>query len=160
MAHQIGIVLSSEMGGWARVVTDRKGACGGCQSSASACRSCLTSAKLESRVTNPIGARTGDVVKISLPSANLFKGAALLYLLPVATLFLGAIAGMWLGTELGWSEFTGPVLGTLAGIIIGFGAVVRMGRSRKMRHEMTPAITAIVDASDTLVRQPHKSCCG
>lgn len=155
MAEQIGIVLLNEMNGWARVVTDRKGACGDCQSGPSACRSCLSSAKLESRVTNPIDAKNGDVVKISLPSANLFKGAAILYLLPVATLILGAITGMWLGTQLGWNESTGAVLGSLAGIGTGFGLVAGMGRSRKLSRQMTPAITSIVTAADSAVSQPN-----
>ena len=49
---------------YAQVVTDRKGACAGCQSSPGGCRSCLTGAKMESRVANPVGAEPGDLVKV------------------------------------------------------------------------------------------------
>ena len=62
----------SKMINYAQVVTDRKGACGGCQSSPGGCRSCLTGAKMESRVANPVSAEPGDLVKVHLSSTNLF----------------------------------------------------------------------------------------
>ena len=101
MAERIGIVLKSEMNGWARVVTDRQGSCGGCHSGVAGCRTCLAGSKIESRVTNPINARSGDVVKISLPSASIFKGAVLFYILPIAGLILGALGGLSFGGLLG-----------------------------------------------------------
>ena len=62
MAEHIGIVIKKESDRYAQVVTDRKGACGGCQSTPHGCRSCLASAKMESRVANPLGAQAGDLV--------------------------------------------------------------------------------------------------
>ena len=79
MAEHIGIVIKTESSNYAQVVTDRKGACGGCQASPGGCRSCLTGAKMESRMTNPIGAEPADLVKVHLSSTNLFTGAAILY---------------------------------------------------------------------------------
>jgi sigma-E factor negative regulatory protein RseC len=159
MAEQIGIVIENEANGMARVVTDRKGACGGCHSGASKCRSCLTSAKLESHVVNPINAGVGDVVKITISQANLFKGAALMYLLPIATLILGAVGGVWLGGTSGWGD-SGSVLGGLAGLAFGFWAVTRLGRSRRLNRQMTPVISEIVTASDAPMQKLHPSCCG
>ncbi|CAB5139549.1 hypothetical protein D3OALGA1CA_3781 [Olavius algarvensis associated proteobacterium Delta 3] len=83
MADHIGIVIKTDSNNYAHVVTDRKGACGGCQSTPGGCRSCLASAKMESRVANPIGAEAGDLVNVRLASANLFTGAAIMYLMPV-----------------------------------------------------------------------------
>jgi len=160
MADQIGIVLHNNEDGWARVATDRKGACGGCQSSGGACRSCLTSAKLESRVINPINAETGDIVKINLPSTAVFKGAAIMYLLPIAALILGAFVGMQLGSLLGWSDTMGAVAGAAGGLGIGFGAVVRLGRSPGISRQMTPTITAVMTASKNPTKQSGASCCG
>jgi len=159
MAEQIGIVIENEANGMARVVTDRKGACGGCHSGASKCRSCLTSAKLESHVVNPINAGVGDVVKITISQANLFKGAAIMYLLPIATLILGAVGGVWLGGTSGWGD-SGSVLGGLAGLVFGFWAVTRLGRSRRLSRQMTPTISEIVTASGTPMQKLHPSCCG
>jgi sigma-E factor negative regulatory protein RseC len=160
MADQIGIVLNSNGDGWARVATDRKGACGGCQSAGSACRSCLTSAKQESRVINPLNAEAGDIVKITLPSAVLFKGAAIMYLLPIAALILGAFVTMWLGSLLGWSDTVGAVAGAAGGLGVGLWAVVRLGRSPGMSRQMTPTITAIVPAPNSPAKQSPASCCG
>lgn len=160
MAEQIGIIQGIEANGMARVLTDRKGACSGCHSGASKCRSCLTtSGKLESEVINSIDAGVGDVVKISLSQANLFKGAAIMYLLPIATLILGAVGGLWLGGTAGWGD-SGSVLGGLAGLVFGFWAVTRLGRSRRLSRQMTPTIIEIVTASDNPVKKLHPSCCG
>jgi len=83
MAEQIGIVIKNESDRYVQVVTDRRGACGGCQSTPHGCRSCLASAKMESRVDNPLGAELGDLVKVHLSSSGHFTGAAILYLLPI-----------------------------------------------------------------------------
>ena len=159
MAEQIGIVVEKEANGLARVLTDRKGACGGCHSGPSKCRGCLsTSAKLESHVVNPINAGIGDVVKITISQRELFRGAALMYLLPIATLTAGAVGGFL------WMSDAGSVLGGIAGLGIGFWAVMRLGRSRRLSSRMTPKITEIVTHSDTPIPKPanqlRPSCCG
>jgi sigma-E factor negative regulatory protein RseC len=160
MAEQIGIIVENEANGLARVLTDRKGACGGCHSGPSKCRGCLsTSGKLESHVINAIDAGVGDVVKITIAPGNLFKGAAIMYLLPIATLILGAVGGLWFGGASGWGD-SGSVLGGLAGLVFGFWSVTRLGRSRRLRRQMTPTITAIVTASDNPLKKMQPSCCG
>ena len=159
MAEQIGIVVDKEAKGLARVLTDRKGACGGCHSGPSKCRGCLsTSAKLESHVANPVNAGIGDVVKITISRRDLFQGAALMYLLPIVTLVAGAVGGFW------WMSDAGSVMGGLAGLGLGFWAVMRLGRSRRLSSRMTPKITEIVTHSDTPPPKPanqlRPSCCG
>ena len=159
MAEQIGIVVANETNGLARVQTDRRGACGGCHSGPSKCRGCLsTSGKLESHVANPISAGIGDVVKIYIDQGDLFRGAALMYLLPVTTLIAGAAAGFLLMGDLG------SVSGGLAGLVLGFWTVTRLGRSRRLSRRMTPKITEILTHSDTPACKPanqvRPSCCG
>lgn len=166
MAEQIGVVVDNEANGLARVLTDRKGACSGCHSGPSKCRSCLTtSGKLESSVINSVDAGVGDVVRITISSKKLFKGAALMYLLPIATLILGAVGGVWWGDTSGWGDGA-SVIGGLVGLGLGFWAVTRLGRSRGFSSRMTPVITAIVTPSDQS-NQPaahpanplRESCC-
>jgi len=167
MAERIGIVTSEGSQGWARVVTDRKGGCGGCHSSPSGCRSCLTSSKMESRATNDVGARNGDVVKLTLPSSAVFKGAALLYLLPIIALLAGAFAGLWVGGLWGWPDGSGAVVGSLIGLGLSVWAVIRLGRSPLLMRQMTPSITGIVQRAvipqtgNPGHRPAHpKTCCG
>ena len=124
MAEHIGIVIKTEPNNFAQVLTDRKGACGGCQSTPHGCRSCLASVKMESRVANPLGAEPGDLVKVFLSSSNLYTGAAILYLLPILGLLLGAFIGIWASTALGLSKSFGSIGGAAAGLGLGYVAVV------------------------------------
>lgn len=144
MAEHIGIVIKSESGNYAHVLADRKGACGGCQSTPSGCRSCLTSAKMETRVSNPVSAKAGDLVKIRLSSTNLLVGAAILYLLPILGLLIGAFVGVWTSTVFGLTEIIGSIGGATIGLFVGYVAVVSLDRRTSIRRRITPTITAIV----------------
>lgn len=154
MADKIGIVVNNDPDGWARVVTDRSGGCGGCHSNhgagASGCRTCLTSSKLESLASNRLGANTGDLVRLSIPSSSVLQGVALLYLLPIAGLLLGAIGGSYAAHALGWSETAGAVPGALIVLAAAVWAVVRIGRRPKVIRRMTPDITAILERAEKI----------
>jgi sigma-E factor negative regulatory protein RseC len=147
MAVQIGIVSEIDPGGWARVLTDRKGACGGCHSDhGGGCRSCLAGAKFESRVTNPLGAKPGDVVKVSLRSRDFFKGAAMLYLFPVAALMVGALTGSWVSRLVGLLPTVGGILGALVGVCIAALLLVRLDRSRIANSSLIPSVVEILSS--------------
>ena len=144
MAEHIGIVIKKESNRYAQVVTDRKGACGGCESTPHGCHSCLANGKMESRVANPVGAEPGDVVKIRLSSGNLYTGAAVLYLLPILGLVLGAFTGVWASTAYDLTEIFGSMAGAAAGLGIGLAAVIVLDRSPRFRSRIMPTITAVV----------------
>lgn len=159
MAEHIGIVIKKESSRYAQVVTDRKGACGGCQSTPHGCRSCLASAKMESRVANPVGAEPGDLVKVHLSSVNLFTGAAILYLLPIFGLMLGAFVGVWASTAYGLAELFGSIGGAAAGLGIGYAAVIVLDRSPRVRRRIMPTITAILTPKVGMPKIKKASCC-
>lgn len=147
MAEQIGIIREKNDEGWAVVETDRQNACGGCHSGRSdGCHSCLagSGSKLESRAANPIGAQVGDVVKINLPTTDLFKGAFILYLLPVMCLLAAALAGSSLAGAMGFNETTGAVVAGIIGVVAGVGLVLALDRTSYVRRHMMPTITAVV----------------
>lgn len=144
MADHIGIVLKNESARYALVATDRKGACGGCESTPHRCRTCLTSAKMESRVANPVGAQPGDLVKIHLSSGNLYLGAAILYLFPVIGLLLGAFTGAWMSAIYGMAGMIGTIGGAAAGLGLGFAAVIVLDRTAGLRRQIMPTITTIL----------------
>lgn len=152
MAEQIGVVVENQPNGMSRVLTNRQRAHGGCHPG-------LACDQLESRATNPVEAEVGDVVKIALPQKGLFKGAALMYLLPMAALITGSVAGLGLGSLGGWAGI-GSVLGGLGGLAVGFGAVKGLGRSRRLNRELTPVITEILNPTEGPPRPPQASCCG
>jgi sigma-E factor negative regulatory protein RseC len=147
MAEQIGIVTEIDPGGWAHVLTDRKGACGGCHSDhGGGCRSCLAGAKFESRVTNPLGAKPGDVVKVSLRSRDFFKGAAMLYLFPVAALLVGAFTGPWALGLVGVAPTAGAIFGAIAGIGFAAFCLVRLDRSRIANSSLIPSVVEVLSS--------------
>ena len=161
MAEQIGIIIGIEPDGRARVLTDRKGACGGCHSGHGGCQSCLSGAKFESRVDNPLGAQTGDIVKISLSSKDFFKGAAILYLMPVVALLIGAFTGTWIGGRMGWSQSAAGVFGALAGIGLAAMFLIRADRKQASGRGLRPCIVEVL-ASDSKPAPPRAgkaACC-
>jgi positive regulator of sigma E activity len=156
MTQCIGIVVGSHGKRWANVLTARKEACGGCHDHGGACSACpAASGKIESRVINPVGARTGDMVCIELASTHLFTGAALFYLLPVALMVLGAGTGTWAAGALGAATSAWAILGCLAGGIAGFVAVVAIGRSAYAANRLTPVIKSVVKRGPL---EPAPSC--
>lgn len=161
MAEQIGIVTGIEPGGWARVITDRKSACGGCHSIGGGCHGCLAGSKFESRVINTVGVQPGDLVKISLTTGNFFKGAALLYLFPVMALLFGAMAGNWAAVRIGWYETAGGILGAIIGIGIAVLLLIRLDRSQLTRRSLTPTVVEVL-STDKLSPEPpadNHACC-
>jgi len=160
MADRIGIVIKKESDQYAQVVTDRKGACGGCQSTPHGCRSCLSSAKMESHVANPVGAEPGDLVKIHLSTEDLYLGAAILYLIPIIGLLLGAFAGVWMSAVSGLAVTAGTIGGAAVGLVIGFAAVIILDRAAGIRRRIMPTITAVLTSNADISDNNGASCCG
>ena len=115
---------------------------------------------MESRAANPIGARAGDLVKVHLASADIFAGAAILYMVPILGLMIGAFTGAWAAHEFGWPAVSGGLIGTLMGLAAGFGVVIAMDRSAGIRRKMTPTITAVISHESETAEMRHASCCG
>lgn len=162
MAEQIGIIINNLEDGSAVVVSDRKGACSGCHSG-DGCRSCLSGAagnKIESRAANPIHARKGDLVRLRVKSSDIYKGAFILYLVPVIGLIAGAMLAAGGAARYGWPESVAAVLAGLVGLALGVAVVIAFDRSQSVRRRMTPTIIEVVhDASDFTSQAPRSSCC-
>jgi len=138
MPEKIAVVNQTLPNGMARVVTDRRSGCGGCSPS-KGCHSCLAAAdKAEFEVRNPAGARNGDVVVIHQSTGALYTGAVLLYLLPIATMLIGALVG-----STSANQSVVPIAGGIAGLVAGFLAVVLLSRHRRFRSWIVPRIVKI-----------------
>jgi sigma-E factor negative regulatory protein RseC len=115
---------------------------------------------MESRVANPIGAKPGDLVKVHLSSDKFFTGAAILYLLPVLGILIGAFTGAWVATSYGFTEISGSIAGALAGLGVGYAAVMAVDRSPRIRQQIIPTITAIVTPKSGRPNSKKAPCCG
>lgn len=112
--EDIGIVVTTQ-GDMAKVLVQKRGVCEACP----AIGTCKPSDEgMEFEALNPIRAKAGQTVKISLRPEAYLKGTMLLYGLPLLSLICGAI----LGKNLGELYFKGLNSDLLASIF-GFGAL-------------------------------------
>ena len=142
MADQKGMVIDSA-NGWAQLVTERRDACGGCSTTQS-CSACLSGAKVVSTVLNPVGAKSGDVVVVSLSSKTILKSAAIVYLLPIFGLMVGAVTGLGLQGYFDIGETALSVAFGLAGLVLGFLIVFLISRRISVNKRFAPVISRIL----------------
>jgi sigma-E factor negative regulatory protein RseC len=168
MAERIGLVLQTFDNGMAEVVTDRRGACGGCEDS-HGCRSCLNSAKLITMVRNSAGAGEGDVVSIYLKESALWTGAVFLYIVPILWLMAGAFVGASVGSGWATGETGGAILLGLLGLAIGFVLVRLISTSASFGPKIVPRIVRVVEHANPNGDREHdhafdatlkSACCG
>lgn len=117
--------------GTAQVLHVRESACSGDCHQCSGCGAARETMLLTAN--NPIGARPGELVKLSSKSGPVLAAAAVMYLMPVALFFLG----YFLGTVL-W-EKGAPVacLAFLAGIIGAVAYDRLVARKQKTVYTIT-----------------------
>ena len=162
MSHLIGIVVSNEKKGFARVITHRSGACSGCRKDTGGCSGCLASSKYISMVEDLIGTEPGDMVRVELNSFDVVKGAALLYLFPVLSLMTCVFVGSSLSSFTRLAEGSGVFGGAILGLLIAVWAIKRVDGSRWARRKLNPKITAILKSSPGggfSVEHSAVSCC-
>lgn len=91
----------------------------------------------EFKVDNRINAAVGDEVIVSVPDGSVLRGIGLVYLLPLALMFAGA---MLLGA---WAESDAyRALGALLGLVVGF-AFVKWLSTRRAGRQNQPYIARL-----------------
>lgn len=133
--EQLVRIRKTHPDGTATVVHIRESACSGDCHKCSGCGAAKEAVVFTA--ANPIGAKTGDLVRVESASGPVLKGAAVLYALPLVLFFLG----YWLGTVAGWP---GPLAG---GLGFGLGVALAVVYDRKVvRHADTGyTITAVAE---------------
>ena len=108
----------------AEVLVQRGSACvGNCASCGGAC---AVKDRLYVKADNLVHAAEGDRVTISSRSSSILSAAALVYLLPLVTLFLAYAAAYAAGAP------DGAAIGaSLAGLVLGILAMVLISRKRR-----------------------------
>lgn len=143
MAQEKGLVASIGEDGWAEVVTERKDACGDCGASR-CCVSFGPGSEIAIKALNRAGAKVGDLVSISLGSGTVIKGAAILYVIPLAGLISGALMGAGLNQRLPISETGAVTVFGFAGLFLGLMITAVISRWMSAHNRLTPVITRII----------------
>lgn len=131
--------------GTATVIHLRESACSGDCHKCSGCGAAKEAVVFTA--DNPIGAKTGELVKVESSTAPVLKAAVVLYVLPLVLFFLG----YWLGTLPGAFGALGGVLGFVLGVVI----VVAYDRLVVNKANIRYTITAFADT--TTVRKEEEN---
>lgn len=141
MATEQGVVVRIDAAG-AWVKTVRSEACDSC-SSKGACHTMGGGKEMEVAVLNPIGARVGDRVVITLGTSSFLKATFLVYMFPVLLLLIGAAVGEWISRSAGFGS-------PLPSALLGFGSLAAgllimriLARRLAAKAEYRPRITRV-----------------
>ncbi len=143
MAQTTAIVIRTQTGGKADVVASKQGDCGSC-SAAHSCHTSTAAKKMTTTVINPVGAEPGDAVAIAVSTGQLLKGMALIYLLPVMGLLMGAIFGANIKASMSMTETGSALLFGGIGLVLGFGGVIILSKLLAANDAYTPVISRII----------------
>lgn len=114
------VVAAADSEVWVEV-PGRAPACGRCKS-ADACHSSLlglSAGPRRYRLDNPIGARVGDRVQLTVADGTLWRASLASYVRPVLLAIAGALIGQFIAGD------ASAVLGALAGLGCGFALLRR-----------------------------------
>lgn len=144
MLEEYGVVVeASDQYAW--IQTQRRSACQHCQSNQScgtASLSQLFGQKVnEVKVVNSLNVNIGDQVVIGIEEQALLHGSLLLYLLPLLTMFMGAISYEGLATQLNWPVQEGfTILAGLIGLGLGLFLIRRWTARWKENAHYQPVL--------------------
>ena len=142
--EQLVRVKEAHTDGTATVLIIRESACSGDCHKCSGCAAAKETILLNA--DNPIGAKTGDLVKVESETAPVLKAAAVLYMLPLVLFFAGYALAAVLG-------FSGGIGGGLA-FALSIGLIVLYDRKMQKKDKTIYTITGF--AGDSLLRSQNK----
>ena len=140
MSAERGIVERVEPG-WAWVKTKRSSACDNCESR----HHCLTQGvdQMVVKAQNTIHAKEGDEVELYLSTGTKLKGTAIVYLLPVLGLFVGAFSAAPLSQTLGLNPSLGMALFTITGLVSAVFLMRYLADRMAARQSLNPLVKRV-----------------
>ncbi|MGD2099140.1 MAG: SoxR reducing system RseC family protein [Desulfobacterales bacterium] len=141
MTAEHGIVEKVEPG-WAWVKTKRSSACADCGSR----HHCLTQGgdQMLVKAQNTAGAKQGDEVELYLSTGTKLKGTAIVYLVPVLGIFVGAFSANPLSAMLGLNPSLGMAVFTLAGLVSAVFLMRYLANRMGSKQALNPIIKRVV----------------
>jgi sigma-E factor negative regulatory protein RseC len=146
VSEELATVVAVD-GAHAWVECERRSACHGCQQQRDCGTGTIANAFTPSsprlRVALTASVQVGDQIRVGIAPATLVRSAALVYVLPLCCLLLGALLGqLWLLPLLGGGEAV-TIVSCLVGALIGF-LLVRYGASRLLPAHYGPRMLGVV----------------
>ncbi len=141
MSAERGIVEKVEPG-WAWVKTKRSSACASCGSR----HHCLTqgSDQMVVKAQNTADAKKGDEVELYLSTKTKLTGTAIVYLIPVFGIFVGAFSANPLSEALGLNPSLGMALFTITGLVSAVFLMRYLANRMDSKQTLTPLVKRVV----------------
>ena len=147
MSAERGIVERVEPG-WAWVKTKRSSACSSCGSR----HHCLTqgSDQMVVKAQNTARAKKGDEVELYLSSKTKLKGTAIVYLIPVLGIFVGAFSANPLSAAMGLNPSLGMAVFTLAGLVSSIFLMRYLAHRMESDQSLIPVVKRVVFSGQSM----------
>jgi sigma-E factor negative regulatory protein RseC len=132
-------------GDYAWVETEPATSCGSCSARAGCGTSVLATLfgrrDAPVRALNRAGARAGEQVVIGISESSLVRGSLAVYMVPLAGLLAGALAGRYIGMELlpGHAELA-SIAGAVAGLLAGLAWLRYFSRASGRDERYQPVV--------------------
>ena len=151
LANERGIVVDLA-GPKARIRVQKTSSCASCESK----NSChiMNDRNMIVEVANTLKAKAGDTVELSIPVRSLLRVSLIVYIIPIAALFAGALVGRTWGISFGGNADIFAIIGGLLAMGVSFFILKWFDRRQNRRPEYQPQLTRIL-SSEPL---PLQSC--
>lgn len=144
MINETGTIIELKAADVALVLCQKNSACAHC-SAEGVCNPGDTGQARSVQAYNPIGARVGDQVRLSVSTRSFLRSSFLLYIVPLIALIIGAVVGQEIAPliENGLdANALSAIIGT--GLMATSFFVIRLINSRLSKKDYMPQITAVV----------------
>lgn len=148
MSAERGTVEKVEPG-WAWVKTKRSSACASCDSRHH-CSIVEGGDRMVVKAQNTAQAKKGDEVELYLSTKTKLKCTAIVYLLPVLGIFLGAFSANPLSDALGLNPSLGMVVFTLTGLVSAVILMRYLANRMAAKQALTPLVKRVIMSARSL----------
>ena len=96
------------------------------------------------KAQNTVQAKKGDEVELYLSSKTKLKGTAIVYLIPVFGIFVGAFSANPLSEALGLNPSVGMAVFTLTGLVLAVFLMRYLANRMDSKQALTPLVKRVV----------------
>jgi len=102
--------------------------------------------EIEVTVSNPVGAESGQMVKIEMGEQPLIIASLIIYIIPLLSLIIGYFAGQYISQSIGFAPTEGTgIIGSLLFLVLSFLVIKSIDRFLGKKKNYNPIIKEIIE---------------